>query len=233
MGLATIAAIAQAGYGIYQSIKGAKDRKKLKGKRPKYEIPQELLQNMSIAQRMAAEGLPEAQKQEYLQNVDRSAQLSLRGLSSRRAGVGAIAGVQQGMNLASQRLMSLDAQQRLQNQKLAMGARERVAGARDVAFNINKLQPYQQAYGEAKELQGAGIQNIFGGFDKLGAQEQSNKFMSMLGGGGFGGGGAGGGGFGGGGGGAGGGGIGVPGGGFMDTPVPQNQFDPTNPYYTG
>ena len=46
MALATIGALAQTGFGIYQSIKGAKELKKLKGKRPKYEIPTELFYHM-------------------------------------------------------------------------------------------------------------------------------------------------------------------------------------------
>ena len=183
--IAAIPATVKAGFGVYQFIKG---QQALKGaKRPTYQIPQELLQNLSVSERLAAEGLPEAQKQEFMQNVDRASQMALRGLSDRRAGVGAIANVQSQQNLASQRLLGLDAAQRLQNQQLAMQARSRVAAARDQAFQLNQLQPFLDRRAEGQALVGAGIQNITGALDTGAGMAQSqanyNQLLGLFGGG--------------------------------------------------
>ena len=155
--------IAKTGFGIYQTIKGNRDLKRLK--RPTYRIPGELQQNVNVAERLAAGGLPDAQKTEYQQALDRSGQLALQGLSSRGAGVGAISNVQAQQNIGSQRLLSMDAQARLRNEQFAMQARNRLALARDKQFDLNELNPYLTKRSEAQALLGAGIQNISGGLD--------------------------------------------------------------------
>ncbi len=185
--VAAIPAVVKAGFGAYQAIKGGKKLKE--AKRPNYQIPGELLANLNVSERLAAEGLPEAQKQAFMQNVDRAGQLAISGLSDRRAGVGALANVQSQTNIASQRLLGMDAAQRLRNQQIAMQARSRVADARDRAFQLNELQPFQDQRAEGQALVGAGIQNIFGGLDSAaGAFTAQQNFNQLSGSGGAGGG---------------------------------------------
>jgi hypothetical protein len=174
LALALAPTIAKTGFGIFQAFKGGN---KLKGlERPIYQIPDELRQNVGVAERMATQGIGGTQKQEYQQALDRSSQFSLRGLSDRRAGIGAVTGVQNQLNTGAQRLMSMDDQARLRNQQLAISARERLALAKDQAFQLNQLQPYMDKRSEGQALIGAGIQNIAGGLDSASGNFQADLF---------------------------------------------------------
>lgn len=168
---------AQTGFGIFQAIKGAKKLKDTE--RPPYEIPKEILQNLNAAERMALEGMPDAQKQAYLQNLQRSSQLALRGLSDRRAGVGAIANVQSQLDMGAMSLLGMDAAQRQQNRLNAMGARTQMAQYRDKAFELNQLQPFLDDRAEGQALIGGGVQNIFGGIDMGAGVLQANENREM------------------------------------------------------
>lgn len=173
---------AQTGFGIYQAIKGAK--KLNNTDRSTYKIPDEIIQNLNAAERMALEGMPDAQKQAYLQNLQRSSQFALRGLSDRRAGVGAIANVQSQLDMGAMNLLGMDAAQRQENRRLAMGARTQMAQYRDKAFELNELQPFIDDRAEAQALIGGGIQNIFGGMDMgagaLQSQQNTNMWKEYL-----------------------------------------------------
>ena len=172
MALPMILAGAQAAIGLGQAISGWSQKKKLT--RPEYQIPKEIEQNMSEAELMSYYGMPDAQKAEYMQNIQRSTQGALRGISSRKGGLGAVAVAQQTQQDAYMNLLSADVQQRMQNIQTAQQMRQTMASFRDKAFEINEMQPYQQSYAEAQSLIGAGMQNFMGGLTSM-AQTQMLK----------------------------------------------------------
>ncbi len=163
----------QSAYGIYQDIKGSKMARD--NKRPDYEIPEEISQNLTQAQQLALEGLPSEQKQQYLNNIQRTQQFGLNSISDRKGGLAGIGSIVQSGNDANMNLLSADAGARLANQKTLMNARSTMAGYKDKAFELNKLNPYQERATAARSLQGAGLQNIFSGLGTIAGVTDRNQ----------------------------------------------------------
>lgn len=180
--IGAITAGVQAIGGTAQLIAGARMAKK--NKAPTYEIPAEVSQNLSDAQRMALEGMPAEQKQQYVQNLQRSTMFGLNAMNDRKAGLAGLSSLVQNQNDAYGNLLSMDAQARQQNQQLLMQQRENMAQYKDKQFDFNKVQPYLQKAQAAQALQGAGIQNILGGLQtgiNAGAANQDQKnYQSYL-----------------------------------------------------
>ena len=156
----------QAAMGVGQAVAGFIQKKNLT--RPEYHIPPEIEKNMSEAELMSYYGMPDAQKAEYMQNIQRSTQSALRGISDRKGGIGAVSVAQQTEQDAYMNLLSADVQQRMQNIQTAQSMRQTMAQYRDKAFEINEMQPYEQDYAEAQSLIGAGMQNVMGGLQTFG-----------------------------------------------------------------
>lgn len=153
----------QTASGIAQYFKG---RKMAKGNtRPSYEIPEEIKQNMSQAQMQAYEGLPEAQKQQYISNLQRSANFGLSAMSDRKAGLSGLSALVQNQNDAYNNLLSQDSAAHQANLANLMNVRSQMAGYKDQEFQMNKLVPFQETAQASQGLQGAGLQNIYGGLE--------------------------------------------------------------------
>jgi hypothetical protein len=177
MALPMILAGTQAAIGLGQAISGWAQKKKLT--RPEYQIPEEIEQNMTEAELMSYYGMPDAQKAEYMQNIQRSTQAALRGISDRKGGLGAVAAAQQTQQDAYMNLLSADVQQRMQNIQTAQQMRQTMASYRDKAFEINEMQPYQQSYAEAQSLIGAGMQNVMGGLTSMAQTQMLKESMAV------------------------------------------------------
>lgn len=131
--------------------------------RPEYEIPPEIEANMTQAERLAFQGLPDAQKKEFIQRMERQMATSLSNLSDRRAGIGSIAALSQQAQDQNLKLLSADSQQRISNINTLMNMRDRYAQYSDKKFMINQMEPYQEALQASREMTSAGIQNITSG----------------------------------------------------------------------
>lgn len=153
--------VLQTSYGIYQAIKG--NQLAAQNTRPKYEIPNEVFQNLSDAQRMAIQGMPEQQRQNYINDLQRNAQQSLNQMGSRQAGLAGLGVLNQNQNDAYAKLLGMDAQQRMANMQQLQQVRSQTADYRDKAFDLNQMQPYANRYAEAQAMQNAGNQNMMGG----------------------------------------------------------------------
>lgn len=151
--------------GVYQYEKGK--REDARNIRPDYQIPDEIKNNLTQAQMMALEGLPAEQKQQYIQNLQRSANFSMNAISSRKGGLAGLAGAQQQQNDAYGNLLSADANARMQNQKQAMQAGDVMAQYKDQQFKLNKLNPYYELKAKDEALMGAGIKNIVGAHQNM------------------------------------------------------------------
>lgn len=145
----------QTGYGLY---------KQSKNKRPTYEIPQEIKENLTDAQQTALMGLPEEQRQMFLSNVQRGAAMGLSQMSSRKGGLAGIAALNQNQNDAYGNLLAMDSQARMQNKGALMQQRQVMADYKDQAFQLNKLNPYYENTAQNQAMIGAGMQNMSQGF---------------------------------------------------------------------
>lgn len=135
--------------------------------RPEYILPRAIEEQMTDAERMSYYGLPEAQKQEFLNNIGRSTAGAVRGASDRRGGLGAVATASQMEQDAYSGLLSADAQARFANLDRLQQVRSEYAQFEDRAFELNELQPYMQEVMGAAALSGAGMQNIGGALNTL------------------------------------------------------------------
>lgn len=154
-GATTTLGAAQLAYGLYQQKKN---------KRPTYEIPAEVQQNLTQAQNMALQGLPEEQKQLYLSNLQRGTSQALGSSSTRRGGLSGISQINQAQNDGYANMLAMDSQARQQNQQILMGQRQNMADYRDQAFQINKSNPYYEKTAQNNAMIGAGMQNMSQGF---------------------------------------------------------------------
>lgn len=156
-------------YGMHQYFKAKKMEKA--NKRPDYNIPQEISQNLTDAQRMALQGLPEEQRQQFINNIQRGTAFGMSQLGSRKAGLAGLATMNQQQQDAYGNLLSMDAQARQQNQQGLMNQRQVMADYRDQQFQLNKLNPFYEKQAEIEALKGAGIQNIGNSFQMAAGQQ--------------------------------------------------------------
>lgn len=161
--LVGIPAAVKTGTGIAQFLQG---RKALRNtKRPMREIPQEVIANLTQAQVQALEGMPEEQRNLFLQDMQRSQQQAVRGLSDRRAGIAGIPQLYQGELDSLNRLAIQDSQMRLQNQNLLTAQRAEMGRQRDTQFQLNEYEPFLNKMRMAEGLIGSGMQNVMGGLN--------------------------------------------------------------------
>lgn len=163
--------IGQAGFGLYQTVKGGIDARN--NERPVYEIPESMRQAMDTSERMAQRGLDEQTRQNYLQGLVDTRAAAFQGLSDRKAGIGAVAGVQQREIAGQQQLAAMDNEQRMRNIAALQDMRMRMANFEDKEFEINQMQPYQDRAAAASAMQGAGLQNVFGAAESYAKMEMS------------------------------------------------------------
>lgn len=163
--------IAAAGLvgGLVKGLFGGKQRREAKkllaAPRPEYNIPQEILQNKGMAEQLSGSGLPSAQYAQAQQNIQRQQNSAIQAAQTRRGGLGLIGNIQQRTNDATLGLDVQNAKMKVQNMQNLMGVNNQVAGYRDKAFQLNKLQPYEEQRAYGMSLMGAGNQNIAGGID--------------------------------------------------------------------
>lgn len=157
---------ASAVIGGVQMAKGYYDQKK--NKRPEYQIPEEVKQNLNQAQQQALQGLPEEQKQQYLSNLQRGSAQALASAGSRKGGLAGIAGLADSQNQAYGNLLGMDAAARQANQQTLSAQRQNMADYKDKAWGINKENPYYERTAQNQAMIGAGMQNISGGLQMAG-----------------------------------------------------------------
>lgn len=123
------------------------------------QVPQELIANQRDSAAMANQGLPSEQYQMAMRNIQRQQLNALRGANDRRGGLAAISALQQGTNDATLGLDSENAQQRIANQRYAMGVNNQVG--------MFKHNMWERKYNYGMGLLGMGNQNLTGGIDQL------------------------------------------------------------------
>jgi hypothetical protein len=164
MSLALAGLAVQGALGLGQMIGGLA---KKKPEIPEAEIPPEVFQNMSDAEYWAYVGMPEEQRQRYVEDIQRSSATALERSRTRKGGLGLTSAVAQSETDKYRDLVTLDTQMRMKNLSMLYGARERVASERVRAEDINRNIKLDERMRRDK-LIGAGIQNIGGAAGTVG-----------------------------------------------------------------
>ena len=173
MPLLIAGAVIAGGSAIAQGITGAKqmrDARKAQEnlQRPEYEIPQEIFDNMNLAERNMYQGLPDAQKREFLNNLQNQSQQALSQATTRKAGLNLVSDLYSQEQSGLNQLLMADVQARQENVEKAMNARREVAQAKMMEFE-HDFNLYSSDLDYARSQESAGMQNIFGAADTLGA----------------------------------------------------------------
>ena len=167
-GVGLLSAGAQYFGGESQEKAGKKALSELN--KPVAEIPQELLDQLSDAEKTQVMGLRPEQKAEFVRNLERSRQDALKASASRKGG---LLGIQAAANAdtdAFNSLIAMDAsayeQNRQAKQQQLASARGAVANWKQNQYNQQR-EDYQMGVDSANAMIGAGKQNQFGAFGTL------------------------------------------------------------------
>ena len=147
----------QTAYGLYLENKN---------KRPDYSIPSYIQQNLTETNQRALQGLPEAQKRYYIENLNRSNDMANTSLGSLNAGLRGVAGANNNLSTGYNNLLAQDSAARAANQNAQYGMRDTMANYTDKAFQLNKENPYYEMVAKSQGLEGAGMQNMSQGFQQ-------------------------------------------------------------------
>jgi len=143
-----------------QAIKGKQDQAKANKNRPQYDIPQEAYQNLDQATQQSLQGLPEAQKQQYLNNLQQASAYSLAQSSSRKGGLTGVAALNQNQIQGNQNLLSQDAAARMNNIHNVYAQRNQLADYKGQKFQLDKLNPYYENLAQKQARNAALFQNL-------------------------------------------------------------------------
>jgi len=163
---------AQGALGIGQTIAGMVKKKPAI---PEYDIPQEIYENMTDAEYWAMQGLPDAQREQFIQESKRTGATALSRSASRKGGLGLVSSIAQQERDDATNLLTMDAQARMSNLDRVFQARENVARHKDIKYEMDKEDAMRERE-ERDELIGSGLQNIMGSgatFAAMDAQSDS------------------------------------------------------------
>lgn len=180
--LSILSALMGVGTGIFQLFKG---NEAADTERPEYKIPEEYTQALGIAKRGAYSDMPG-----YQQAISNLQQGQASGLSQARESASSgsdLLGFLANQGVTSNRGLN---QLSAQNAAYKVGAEQRYAGAlgqygqlKDKQWNINELQPYQDAMRTSAVMTEGGIQNIFGGItggiQNYAALDQAKSYQAL------------------------------------------------------
>jgi hypothetical protein len=160
-----------AGMGAYKMFKGGKQEeagRKAKASliKPQYQIPEEIKQNLKESELRALEGLPAAQKAEYVKNLQRGQERALQAQADRKGGLLGIQAATQQATDAFTNLTSMDAAARAANQQQLQQNRMIMAQEKGKQY-AERRGDYQQDLDSANAMIGAGSQNKMTGLDQM------------------------------------------------------------------
>ena len=165
-------------YAAHQLHSANKLEKTLK--RPIYNVDENILNNQKMAQNIASGGLPDSTKLDYTNNLERNLSGGIGAIQNTgNGGLNSISNLFTGLNQAYGKVLALDAEQKLQNQKLLMDANKDVRDENQLAFDYNKNIPYQQLYNRINEQRNAAAMNMANalhGFAGQSAAKQTNSY---------------------------------------------------------
>jgi hypothetical protein len=152
---------AQSAFGAYQYLEGRRLAKT--AKRPEMNIPREIYNKLTTAQQMALEGMSEQERTKYIDNLQRVANFQMQEMGTRKAGLVGAAELGQTQADALTNMAVQSEQMRRQNQHYLGQTQSEMADWKQQQFMANKMAPYMATVNAANAMQGAGLQNVWGG----------------------------------------------------------------------
>ncbi len=137
-----------------------KQQKRDNANRPTYQIPPEVKQGLTLAEQQALFGMPEAQRQKAVQDLQRGAAYSLGQETTRRGGIAGLASLNENLNQGYTTLASQDAQSRMQKQQQVYSQLQNSADYKGQAFQLNQLNPYYENVARTSANRGSLYQNV-------------------------------------------------------------------------
>lgn len=172
--LTAIAAGAQgikALVGVGQMIFGSKALRKANKNRPMYDIPQEYMDNVNMADGIMNMGMPRESYVAQMTGIQRNQNFGLNALSDRRSGLAGIGNLVQQGNDAMMQLNATDASMRNQNKitgtGMKMNAKYQLGMQKLAKQQWDKFNPFLAKVAQAQGTIGAGMQNFGGSIDAL------------------------------------------------------------------
>lgn len=153
---AGVGALAGGAEYLWNRQQAKKDEKK----RPIYQIPPEVQQGLTLAEHQALQGLPEAQKAQYVSNLQRGAAFSLAQNQTRGGGLSNIAAINENQNQGYAGLVAQDAAARYQRQGQVFNQLGNVANEKEQQWQINMENPYYERTYNDRANRGALYKNI-------------------------------------------------------------------------
>jgi len=177
--IGAIASGAQALLGIGQMVGGLFMEKP---EIPEYDIPDELYANMTDAEYWSFKGMPDAQRQQFIEQSQRAGASAISASASRKGGMGMISSVAQQQQDAATELLVQDSQARMKNLQNFWDARKTIAGAKDFKYEAD-LGKAMEERGRRDEMLGAGMQNLALAGSTIGGLAEEGGLKGLFGGG--------------------------------------------------
>lgn len=156
--IAAAGALYTIGSGIAQKAKANRIRRQ--NVRPQFQIQPEYTKNVSLAQNMAQEGLPQSAEQFYQTQAERALQSANDTALQTGQGVNAIAGNLDVYNQGVGRIAAQSGLLKNENIRYLIDQQTKMAEERQKEFAINQYAPFQERAREAAAMTNAGSQNI-------------------------------------------------------------------------
>lgn len=172
---------AQAATGAYQNIKGRQLAKQ--NKRPDYEVQPGYWAGLDSAQRLASQTqLPGQSMAEQQLLASQSGAINKIGevANSPAGALGAIAQTVGNTQQSQLDLAQKAAANYAQNQQNLQGQQNLIGQEQQNAWNWNQMEKFKEQAATASELQGSGMQNLYGSLSGIGTaaiMDQQNKQM--------------------------------------------------------
>ena len=181
------AAVAGVGAGmkIYQGLHQSHQASQIEKNniRPTQYVDPLYQQNLNTAQQMATQGMPQAQYNAAMNNINRNQSGGIQALGrSANPGAGLASLVRAG-NDATGSLNAQDAAERNRNTLALIQQRGILAGQKQNAWNYNHADKYSENLAKSQALRGAGAQNIAGALNDVGSAGMQLAGMGAFGGG--------------------------------------------------
>ncbi len=156
MSLALASLGAQTVLGLGQTIAGMFKKKPII---PEADIPDEVFQSLSDAEYQSMIGMPPAQRQRAIEDIQRGGATAIGRADARKTGMGMISQIQQQETEGYRGVADFDVQARYRNQDRLERARGRMTEEKNRAADINRQIKLDER-GRRDEMIGAGMQNV-------------------------------------------------------------------------
>lgn len=164
-----LGSLLQTGLGVGQTVAGLL---KKKPKRPTYQIPSEVKEQVSrgrIQANASTDPLVENARENIRQNMADSVATASRGSRQGSAVLNSLGAAQMNANRATAGLADYALNIKMQREQQYNQALDKMAQERAKAFQINQMDAYIEKRDERNNLIGAGLQNTVAGANGLGA----------------------------------------------------------------